>query len=117
MGFEVLGIPPGSTRLRGLGVSPGYVTAPARVISDLAQSHLLEPGEILVTVNADPGWTPLFVTAGGVVLETGGMLSHGAIVSREYGIPAVTGVRHATRQLQSGQCITVDGKNGVVSWA
>jgi len=117
MGFEVLDIPPGSTRLRGLGVSPGYVTAPARVISDLAQSHLLKPGEILVTVNADPGWTPLFVTAGGVVLETGGMLSHGAIVSREYGIPAVTGVRHATRQLHSGQCITVDGKNGVVSWA
>ncbi|MFB0536525.1 MAG: DUF116 domain-containing protein [Anaerolineae bacterium] len=117
MGFEAFDIPPGGTRLRGLGVSPGYVTARARVISDLAQSHLLEPGEILVAVNADPGWTPLFVTAGGVVLETGGMLSHGAIVSREYGIPAVTGVRHATRQLHSGQCITVDGKNGVVSWA
>jgi phosphohistidine swiveling domain-containing protein len=117
IGFEAFDIPQGSTRLHGLGVSPGYVTAPARVISDLAQSHLLEPGEILVTVNADPGWTPLFVTAGGVVLETGGMLSHGAIVSREYGIPAVTGVRHATRQLHSGQCITVDGKNGVVSWA
>ena len=117
MGFEAFDIPPGSTRLRGLGVSPGYVTAPARVISDLAQSYLFEPGEILVAVNADPGWTPLFVTAGGVVLETGGMLSHGAIVSREYGIPAVTGVRRATRQLHSGQCITVDGKNGVVSWA
>jgi pyruvate,water dikinase len=116
MGFEVLDIPQGSTRLRGLGVSPGYVTAPARVISDLAQSYLLEPGEVLVAVNADPGWTPLFVTAGGVVLETGGMLSHGAIVSREYGIPAVAGVHHATRQLHSGQCITVDGKNGVVSW-
>ncbi len=116
MGFEALAIPPGSTQLRGLGVSPGYVTAPARVISDLAQSHLLRPGEILVTVNADTGWTPLFVTAGGVVLETGGMLSHGAIVSREYGIPAVAGVRHATRQLHSGQCITLDGKNGVVSW-
>jgi phosphohistidine swiveling domain-containing protein len=116
-GFEAFAIPQGSTRLHGLGVSPGYVTAPARVISDLAQSHLLEPGEILVAVNADPGWTPLFVTAGGVVLETGGMLSHGAIVSREYGIPAVTGVRHATRQLHSGQCITVDGKNGVVSWS
>jgi len=117
MGFEAFDILPGSTQLHGLGVSPGHVTAPARVISDLAQSHLLEPGEILVAVNADPGWTPLFVTAGGVVLETGGMLSHGAIVSREYGIPAVTGVRHATRQLRSGQCITVDGKNGVVSWA
>jgi phosphohistidine swiveling domain-containing protein len=116
-GFEAFDIAPGHTRLRGLGVSPGYVTAPARVISDLAQSHHLKPGEILVTVNADPGWTPLFVTAGGVVLETGGMLSHGAIVSREYGIPAVTGVRHATRQLRSGQCITVDGKNGVVSWS
>jgi pyruvate,water dikinase len=117
MGFEAFEVPHGSTRLRGLGVSPGYVTARARVISDLTQSHLLKPGEILVAVNADPGWTPLFVTAGGVVLETGGMLSHGAIVSREYGIPAVTGVRHATRQLHSGQCITVDGKNGVVSWA
>jgi phosphohistidine swiveling domain-containing protein len=117
MGFEALEIPAGSTRLYGLGVSPGYVTAPARVMSDLAQSHLLESGEILVAINADPGWTPLFVTAGGVVLETGGMLSHGAIVSREYGIPAVTGVRHATRRLHSGQRITVDGKNGVVSWA
>jgi phosphohistidine swiveling domain-containing protein len=116
-GFEAFDIPPDSTQLRGLGVSPGYVTAPARVISDLAQSHLLKPGEILVAVNADPGWTPLFVTAGGVVLETGGMLSHGAIVSREYGIPAVTGVHHATRQLHSGQWITVDGKNGVVSWS
>jgi pyruvate,water dikinase len=117
MGFEAFDIPPGNAWLRGLGVSPGYVTAPARVISDLAQSHLLKPGEILVAVNADPGWTPLFVTAGGVVLETGGMLSHGAIVSREYGIPAVTGVRHATRQLHSGQCVTLDGSNGVVSWA
>jgi len=68
-----------------------------------------------VAVYADPGWRPLFVTAGEVVLKTGGMLSHGAIVSREYGIPAITSVRHATRPFNSGQCITVDGKNGVVS--
>jgi pyruvate,water dikinase len=102
----------GQVLLQGLGASPGAVTAPARVLHDLSEAATLLRGEILVTVATDPGWTPLFVGAGGLVLETGGMLSHGAIVSREYGIPAVTGVRHATQQIQSGQVITVDGNRG-----
>ena len=100
--------------LHGLGASPGAITAPARVLHDLSEATSLQRGEVLVTVATDPGWTPLFVGAGGLVLETGGMLSHGAIVSREYGIPAVTGVRHATRQIQSGQVITVDGNRGYI---
>jgi len=115
IGFEGTSFLPAGAFLRGVGVSPGRITAPARVISDLAHSYQLQRGEILVTVNTDPAWTPLFISAGGVVLETGGMLSHGAIVSREYGIPAVTGVRDATRHLHDGQIITVDGNRGIVS--
>jgi phosphohistidine swiveling domain-containing protein len=115
IGFESTLFLPTGAFLRGVGVSPGCITAPARVISNPVQSYQLQHGEILVTVNTDPAWTPLFVSAGGVVLETGGMLSHGAIVSREYGIPAVTGVRDATRHLHSGQVITVDGNHGIVS--
>ena len=115
IGFEGTSFLPAGAFLRGVGVSPGRITAPARVISSLAQSYQLQRGEILVTVNTDPAWTPLFISAGGVVLETGGMLSHGAIVSREYGIPAVTGVRDATRHLHDGQIITVDGNRGIVS--
>ncbi|RLC90959.1 MAG: hypothetical protein DRI77_14405, partial [Chloroflexi bacterium] len=115
IGFEGTSFLPAGAFLRGVGVSPGRITAPARVISNLAQSYQFQRGEILVTVNTDPAWTPLFISAGGVVLETGGMLSHGAIVSREYGIPAVTGVRDATRHLHNGQVITVDGNRGIVS--
>ena len=115
IGFEGTALLPAGAFLRGVGVSPGCITAPARIIPTLTQSYQLRRGEILVTVNTDPAWTPLFISAGGVVLETGGMLSHGAIVSREYGIPAVTGVRDATRHLHSGQIITVDGNRGIVS--
>jgi len=84
------------------------------VILDPAGAHL-EPGEILIAPSTDPGWTPLFLTAGGLVMEMGGAISHGAVVAREYGIPAVVGVLGATERITTGQQITVDGSNGIVS--
>ncbi len=75
----------------------------------------LEPGEILVAPSTDPGWTPLFLTARGLVMEMGGMMSHGAVVAREYGIPAVVGVPGATDRIETGATITVDGSAGIVS--
>jgi rifampicin phosphotransferase len=101
--------------LRGSPASPGSVTGKARVIHSPRGAHL-EPGEILVAPSTDPGWTPLFLTAGGLVMEMGGMMSHGAVVAREYGIPAVVGVPNATERVASGDRITVDGSAGVVSF-
>jgi phosphohistidine swiveling domain-containing protein len=99
--------------LSGSPASAGTVTAPARVILDPVGAHL-EPGEILVAPSTDPGWTPLFLTAGGLVMEMGGPNSHGAVVAREYGIPAVVGVADATSLLRTGQEVTVDGGAGTV---
>ena len=76
----------------------------------------VEPGQILVTRATDPGWTPLFSIVGGLVLEVGGQLSHGAIVAREYGLPAVVNVPGATTRIQDGQTIGVDGSAGLVYW-
>ncbi len=100
--------------LRGTPASPGIITGQARVILDPTGAHL-EPGEILVAPSTDPGWTPLFLTAGGLVMEMGGSISHGAVVAREYGIPAVVGVPGATERIITGQQITVDGSHGIVS--
>jgi pyruvate,water dikinase len=102
------------TVLRGTPASAGRVTAKARVILDPVGAHL-EPGEILVAPSTDPGWTPLFLTAGGLVVEMGGSVSHGAVVAREYGIPAVVGVAGATERIRTGQTITVDGSVGAVA--
>jgi pyruvate,water dikinase len=77
----------------------------------------LEPGEILVAPSTDPGWTPLFLTAGGLVMEMGGAMSHGAVVAREYGIPAVVGVPDATELINTGDRISVDGTTGTVATA
>ncbi|MCO1655742.1 PEP/pyruvate-binding domain-containing protein [Pseudonocardia humida] len=99
--------------LVGTAASAGEVTGPARVVLDPADTHL-EPGEILVAPSTDPGWTPLFLTAGGLVMEMGGSNSHGAVVAREYGIPAVVGVPDATAAIRTGQRITVDGAAGLV---
>jgi len=90
------------------------VTAVARVVRS-PHGAPLEPGEILVAPSTDPGWTPLFLTAGGLVMEMGGMMSHGAVVAREYGIPAVVGVAGATERIATGQRITVDGSAGTVA--
>jgi pyruvate,water dikinase len=102
--------------LTGTPASAGSVTGRVRVIMDPVGAHL-EPGEILVAPSTDPGWTPLFLTAGGLVMEMGGANSHGAVVAREYGIPAVVGVDGATSQLSTGQTISVDGTNGVITTA
>ena len=100
--------------MRGTPASPGRVTASARVILDPTGARL-EPGEILVAPSTDPGWTPLFLTASGLVMEMGGPMSHGAVVAREYGIPAVVGVPGATERIRTGQCITIDGSAGTVA--
>lgn len=92
----------------------GTATGPARVIWTLEEAHALQPGEILVTVTTMPPWSPLFAVAAGVVTETGGPLSHCAIVAREYGIPAVVGATDATRRITNGQRISIDGATGIV---
>jgi pyruvate,water dikinase len=83
------------------------------VILDPHGAHL-SPGDILVVPSTDPGWTPLFLKASGLVMEVGGAMAHGAIVAREYGIPAVVGVTGATKLLASGSRVTLDGSEGLV---
>jgi rifampicin phosphotransferase len=100
--------------LVGTPASAGTITGVARVVMDPVGAHL-EPGEILVAPSTDPGWTPLFLTAGGLVMEMGGANSHGAVVAREYGIPAVVGVREAVTRIKTGERITVDGSTGAVT--
>ncbi len=102
--------------LTGIAASGGRVEGVARVVLSPKDAFLLRPGEILVTRATDPGWTPVFSLIGGIVLEVGGQLSHGAIVAREYGLPAVVNVLGATRRIQTGQRITVDGTAGKVFW-
>jgi pyruvate,water dikinase len=75
----------------------------------------LQSGEILVAASTDPGWTPLFLLAGALIMEVGGVVSHGAVVAREYGIPAVAGIAEATTRLRTGQRVRVDGGNGTVT--
>ncbi|MFN8533969.1 MAG: rifamycin-inactivating phosphotransferase [Dehalococcoidia bacterium] len=99
--------------LVGLAVSAGTVEGRARVIHDLAEADL-EPGDILVTAYTDPSWTPLFVAIRGLVTEVGGLLTHGSVIAREYGLPAVVGVKQATRLIKDGQRIRVQGTDGYV---
>jgi pyruvate,water dikinase len=99
--------------LVGLAVSGGTIEGRARVILDMAQADL-EPGDILVTPYTDPSWTPLFVAIAGLVTEVGGLMTHGAVIAREYGLPAVVGVEHATRLIRDGQRIRVHGTDGYV---
>jgi pyruvate,water dikinase len=100
--------------IRGSRGSPGKVTGPARVVRSLAGAGKLRPGDVLVVETTAPPWTPLFATAAAVVSDTGGILSHCAVVAREYGIPAVVGTGNATALLQDGQLIEVDGDAGTV---
>jgi pyruvate,water dikinase len=99
--------------LVGLPVSAGTVEGRARVILDMADADL-EAGDILVTAYTDPSWTPLFVAIEGLVTEVGGLMTHGAVIAREYGLPAVVGVDHATRLIRDGQRIRVHGTDGYV---
>lgn len=102
-----------SGALIGLAVSAGAVEGRARVIADIANADL-EPGDILVTAYTDPSWTPLFVAIAGLVTEVGGMMTHGAVIAREYGLPAVVGVERATERIRDGQRIRLHGTDGYV---
>jgi pyruvate,water dikinase len=99
--------------LAGIAVSVGTVEGRARVVTDMADAALA-PGDILVTAFTDPSWTPAFVVASGLVTEVGGLMTHGAVIAREYGLPAVVGVPDATRLIRDGQRIRVNGTDGVV---
>jgi pyruvate,water dikinase len=99
--------------LVGLAVSAGSVEGRARVVLDVSEADLV-PGDILVTAYTDPSWTPLFVTVGALVTEVGGLMTHGVVVAREYGLPAVVGVEGATRRIEDGQRIRVNGTDGYV---
>ena len=100
--------------LSGTAGSGGVVSGIARVLSGPADFAAFSPGEILVAAITTPAYTPLFAMAAGVVTDIGGVLSHGSIVAREYGIPAVLGVGVATRRIRTGDLITVDGGAGTV---
>lgn len=104
-------------QLRGIAGSPGIVEGVVRVIRGPHEFEKLQRGEILVAPITNPVWTPLFAIAGGIITQVGGILSHGAIVAREYGIPAVMAVHDATNLLQDGQRVVVDGNRGIVSQA
>ncbi|WP_255681436.1 PEP-utilizing enzyme [Natrinema sp. SYSU A 869] len=99
--------------LVGTGVSGGIVEGPARVVHDPAE-ETIEKDEILIAPSSDPGWTPLFLNAAGIVVEVGGRLSHGALVAREYGLPGVVSVAEATQRIETGDHIRVDGTRGTV---
>jgi pyruvate,water dikinase len=99
--------------LKGTAAAGGRATGLARVLHDPHAARLL-PGEILVAPATDPGWTPLFLNAAGLVMELGGAMAHGAIVAREYGLPAVVGVAGASARIVTGSRITVDGTSGTV---
>jgi pyruvate,water dikinase len=103
--------PPGA--LVGLAVSAGTGEGRARVFVDMARADLAA-GDILVTTHTDPSWSPLFVVAGGLVTEVGGLMTHGAVIAREYGLPAVVGVQRATALIRNGQRIRVNGTDGYV---
>ncbi|MFI9402071.1 rifamycin-inactivating phosphotransferase [Nocardia sp. NPDC052316] len=102
-----------SGALPGMAVSAGTIEGRARVLSDIAQADLAA-GDILVTAYTDPSWTPLFVTIKALVTEVGGLMTHGAVIAREYGLPAVVGVEHATELIRDGQRIRVNGTDGYV---
>jgi pyruvate,water dikinase len=99
--------------LVGLPVSAGTVEGRARVIVDMADADL-ETGDILVTAYTDPSWTPAFVAVKGLVTEVGGLMTHGAVIAREYGLPAVVGVEQATHLIRDGQRIRVHGTDGYI---
>ncbi|MGI9392913.1 MAG: PEP-utilizing enzyme, partial [Parvibaculales bacterium] len=99
--------------LKGNGISRGVVRGRVKVLKDPREKKI-EKGDILVTYNTDPGWTPLFVGASGIILEIGAVLQHGGVVAREYAKPCVAGIRGITQKLHDGQEVEVDGTNGIV---
>ena len=111
--FSIEGAPDGA--LIGSPVSAGIFEGTARVVLD-PTTETLEPGSILVAPFTDPGWTPLFVNAGALVTEVGGLMTHGSVVAREYGIPAVVGVIEATKLIKTGDRIRINGHSGHVEF-
>ena len=116
--LKFFGMPPAESEvpgeLRGAAGSRGFARGTARVIKTIADAHRLRPGDILVAETTAPPWTPLFATAGAIVADTGGVLSHAAVVAREYGVPAVVGTGFASKAIADGQTIEVDGDAGIV---
>jgi pyruvate,water dikinase len=108
-------LPSRNGALAGVGVAAGRATGMARIIQHPREGHHLENGEVLVAPSTDPGWTPLFLRASAIVMETGGYLSHGAIVAREYGIPAVVNIPGLLERVRDGQRLHVDGDAGTVT--
>ena len=102
------------SEMRGIGACGGKVSAPATVLESVDEAHLLRQGDILVTRQTDPGWGPVFFLIRGLVIERGGMLSHGAIIAREFGLPCVVGVKEVTRRIPQRCQVTVDGDHGYV---
>ncbi len=105
---------PQPSNLPGLGVCGGTATSRAAVLTDVSQAHLIQPGDVLVTRQTDPGWAAVFPLISGLVMERGGMLSHGSIIAREFGIPSVVGVANATSLIPHGSLVHVDGGRGTV---
>lgn len=105
----------GKTSYYGIGCSSGVLVGTARVIKDISEASRLNKGEIMIVPYTDPGWTPLFSLAAGIVTETGGLLSHAALISREYGIPCVLNVNGALEQIKDGSKIEIDGNEGRVT--
>ncbi|MEV5051004.1 PEP-utilizing enzyme [Arthrobacter sp. LAR12-1-1.1] len=103
-----------SAVLTGIGASPGTACGTARTVQSLDQFSAVTPGDVLVCRTTDPAWTPLFGVVAAVITETGGMLSHAAIVAREYGIPAVLGITDALTRITAGTTLMVDGTHGTV---
>jgi pyruvate,water dikinase len=104
-----------SELITGVAASPGHAVGEARVIHSLRELTRIKPGDILVTNSTDPGWTPVFLLIRGLVLETGGVLAHGTVLSREYGLPAVTSVHNATKIIKDGDIINIDGGRGTIT--
>ena len=104
---------PDDGAIHGLGISPGVVRGPVKVLHDPYEKEI-EPGDVLVAYTTDPGWTPLFVNAGAIILAVGGVMQHGGVVAREYGKPCVAGIERALTRFEDGQIVEVDGSTGTI---
>lgn len=104
-----------SNSWRGVAIGGGYIEGKVRIIHDPLEQSRMQPGDILVAPSTDPSWVPLFLKAGGLIMETGGFLSHGAIVAREFGIPAVVNLPGIMSTLRDGEAVAVNGDQGLVT--